>query len=152
MSMFTCKLFDGYQLNNADGYSCTSDWQDIHSSPFYSISVVFSGGTPSGTLTLEMSNDENVREKSSQFSGMGTNPNGLSFLAPVLKDFPVTGGSPQGNPLDYATISGSSQTVSSATTFVYNTETAGYRWVRLKYIATSGTCQIDAWMHRKAQK
>jgi hypothetical protein len=51
------KLVDGYALNNPDGYSETTVWTDVRNYYAYSVSVVFTGGSPEGTLVLQQSND-----------------------------------------------------------------------------------------------
>jgi len=163
MSMFTCKILDGYVLNTADGYSCQSNWIDIHSSPFFSISVAIVG-TPTGGLTLQQSNDFNSAEVERGLVGSA------AFVAPaagVANDpYPVTAGFPQGTPTDETTVtlsgqvivggagtvSGNSVTVSAAGVTSFTCANAGFRWVRLVYTETSNAVvTIDAWMHRKSQ-
>lgn len=152
MSMLTCKLLDGYALNSGDGYTVYTDWQDVHSSPFFSISVVFSGSNPDGYVSLQCSNDQ-----SSDEVPRGTL--GSLAYAPVAqgvglgtKNYPVRAGSPQGTPPDANTVSGSNTLVTTTSVVTYNTQVCGYRWVRVVWSPVVDTnTTIDVWMHRKSQ-
>ena len=163
MSMFTCKILDGYVLNTADGYSANSPWIDLHSSPFFSISVAITG-TPTGGLTLQQSNDQNSAEAPRGLVGSA------AFVAPALgvanDPYPVTAGSPYGTPTDgttvvlsgqvivggAGTVSTNSVTVSAAGVTNFTCSTFAARWVRLVYTETSNAViTLDAWMHRKSQ-
>src|ERR1700722_5264843 len=151
MSMFTCKLLDGYVLSNADGYSVNSNWIDIHSSPFYSISVAFSAGTALGTLSLQCSNDQSSDEVARGTIGSA------AYVPPGVGQagngsYPVSAGSPQGTPLDATSIPTATASSPFTSPITFTTSEASYRWVRLVYTSsTNENVTIDAWMHRKAQ-
>lgn len=54
----TFHLVDGYVLNTPDGYNFSTNWVDLLNAVELSVSVVFVGGTPGGTLQLYASNDQ----------------------------------------------------------------------------------------------
>ena len=151
--MFTCKLLDGYALNTSDGYAVYSDWQDIHSSPFYSISTVFSGSAPNGVLSYQCSNGQSSDEVPRGTYGSSvfvpfTNGQG----GPAYKNYPVSAGSPQGTPLDANTITPFTTTVTTLGVNTVATADAAYRWVRVVWTPVSDTnTTIDVWFHRKSQ-
>lgn len=78
----------------------------------YSVQAVWGGGTaPTGTFTLEASND--------------------------LTDKP-------GDVVNWDTVTGSSLAISADGTYMWNFNGAFYRWVRLKYVRTSGNGTLNA--------
>lgn len=84
----------------------------------YSIQLVFTG-SPVGTLSLQCSNDPGF-------------PTGNS---PVVQSSNVT---------NWTIITGSSQAISAAGNVVWNVENAGYTWVRVDYVATSGAGSLTS--------
>jgi hypothetical protein len=137
MSFGSMRVLDGYQLN-ASSNSFVTQWLDLHSSPFYSISVVFSSASVTGTLTLECSNDREgvftdgtVYPKSAQFTG-------------------AYGVGPLGDPIDLITVPSSSTAVAAAGPFLFNSATlAGYRWVRAKYVASGSVASTVTVTHSR---
>jgi len=136
-NFFTFKLLDGYQLSTTDGTNFVTNWVDIHSTPYFSISLVITGGTVAGTATLQQSNDR----ETTQAGVFPTSANPAS---------------PTGTPLDVAAVPAGTgqQTIvltTSGVAVVANQFNAGYRWVRLKYVATTPntTGVVDCFMHCK---
>ena len=147
--MNTCKILDGYALNNTDGYTVYSDWQDVHSSPFVSISAVFSVSAPNGTLSYQCSNDQSSDEVS---RGTYGSSQFVPFTSAGYKNYPVSAGSPQGTPLDANTLSTFTVAVTTLSTNTMASSNVSYRWIRLVWTPIADTnTTIDAWMHRKAQ-
>jgi hypothetical protein len=131
------KILDGYNLNHADGYSAASYWQDVGAFPFISISVVFGSNSVAGTLTLLSSND-GAEQKDPAYGRM----------------IPKTAKDAKSDPVDAQVIAGSSQAVSgNANPYTYVISGASFRWIKLKYVDSSGsvTTTIDAFLHAKAQ-
>lgn len=133
----TGKALDGYLLSGTDGYNIVTPWIDMHSAHFFSFTaIVTSAGTVAGTWTLQQSNDRQ--------SGNATGV------------FPNTASSPTGAPADTVAVPTGTgqQTIVLTTTAVpgvLNQYNIGYRWARLKYVATtqnqSGT--VDVFYHWK---
>ena len=136
----TFKLTDGYALNTLDGYSYISNWIDMNNFEFISFSVVFTGGSPAGTIQLQQSND-------SQFTG-GTpittkytsgewNSSGTSKLVSDIVNIPSGTGQ-------------SSATVSGAGSYALNQYLQGARWIRVSYSASSNVVtQLDIFVNAK---
>lgn len=127
------KLVDGYALNNADGYSYTTKWVDIHSAPYFDVTVVFTGGAPAGTVKLQKSNDL-------KFTG-GNWPQPLQAAnVGAVADA-----------IDCPTGNGDvSQTVAGAGVYQLNQHFAGYRWTRVVFTASSNVnTQLDIYMSWK---
>lgn len=126
------KLVDGYQLNLADGYSFTSNWADVHSAPFFDVSVVFTGGSPAGNLVLQKSNDL-------QWTG-GNRPQPLGSQSGHVSDA-VNAPPGQGT---------ASVAVSGAGVYSLNQSLIGYRWFRVVYTASSNSVTtLDAFVNWK---
>lgn len=131
------KLTDGYGLNTTDGYSYVSDWVDVRKYDAFSMSVVFTGGSPQGTLQLQQSNDR-------QFTG------GLSVL-PLLA-VPAENSSGTDKLLDdtanvpagWGSISAS---VNGAGVYVLDQRLVPFGWVRITYSASSNVdTQLDIFL------
>ena len=131
MSYFSYKLYDGYVVNVADGYSFVSPWTDIKQMTTYSISVLF-GGTPTGTLHLETSNESDV--SNGQIIGTTSNE-GVNAL----------NAQPAFNGLDANTYPGSTQAITAAGTTTYDVALPGHRWVRVVYVASGGNATCSIW-------
>lgn len=136
-NFFTFKLLDGYQLSTTDGTHLVTNWVDIHSTPYFSISLVITGGTVAGTATLQQSNDR----ETTQAAVFPTSANPSNATGTPLDMAPVPAGTGQ-------------QTIvltTSGVAGVANQFNAGYRWVRLSYTATSSntTGVADCFMHCK---
>ncbi len=132
----TAKLLDGYSLATTDGYTFVTPWLDLHSAHFLSISAKITGGTVTGTLTLEQSNDRQ--------SG---NSNGV---------YPMSASGPTGTPADkIAVLSGTGQQTialtTSGVTVGINQYNIGYRWVRLSGVLSvrNLTGLVDVFYHWK---
>lgn len=133
----TFKLLDGYALSGTDGTHFVTNWVDIHSTPYFSISLVITGGTVAGTATLQQSNDRETTQ---------------AAVFPASAN-PATS---TGTPLDVAAVpSGTGQQTIVLTTsgvaVPANQFNAGYRWVRLSYTASTPntTGVADCFMHLK---
>lgn len=126
------KLADGYAL---DGYATVyeTNWVDVASFPKFSISAVFTGGSPVGTLSLKQSND-------------------LQWTGPVVQ--PLHVGNTQ-YPNDEVTVpSGGGQatvSVSGAGAYSLNQFYAPYRWFKVNYtvIGTGSATQLDIFFTAK---
>lgn len=131
------KLVDGYALNVVDGYSFTSDWVDVRSYDSFSMSVVFTGGSPQGTLQLQQSNDR-------QFSGglsvkplIAANAENSSGATKIIEDKANV-------PTGYGTVSAS---VTNAGTYVLDQRLVPFGWVRVKYTASqNANTQLDIFL------
>jgi hypothetical protein len=127
------KLVDGYQLNSVDGYSLTTNWVDVHSATNFDVSVVFTGGSPTGTVKLQKSNDL-------QWTG-GNRPQPLSSAnVSAVSDA-----------VDAPTGSGTvSVSVSGAGVYTLNQSLVGYRWFRVVYTASgNANTQLDIFVNWK---
>jgi hypothetical protein len=113
-------LADGYALNSTDGYSWKSQWYELLDCSLYSISMVFVGGSPVGTITLNQSNDVPSP------IGIGGN-----------KPFPKSAGNLYGAPIDVSVVPSSSTAVSGAGVYTLNYQLAAYGWVQVVYTASS---------------
>lgn len=83
----------------------------------YSVQLVFTG-SPVGTFSLQCSNDPGM---------------------------PDGGQTPQARSVtNWTVITGSSQAISAAGNIVWNVENAGYNWVRVHYVVTSGTGSLTS--------
>lgn len=84
------------------------------------IQAVFTG-SPAGTLSLQISCDNVAVPSYANGSG---NPNSAN---------------PSSNVVNWATYTGSPQTVSGAGIFIWNFFNPGYRWLRCVWVPTGGT-------------
>lgn len=131
------KLVDGYALNVTDGYSFTTSWVDIRSYDVFSMSIVFTGGSPAGTAKLQQSNDR-------QFTG------GLSVL-PLLQ-VPAENSSGASKLLSDAKDVGAgfgnnSITVSGPGVYVLDQRQVPFAWVRMVYTASGNAdTQLDVFL------
>lgn len=134
------KLVDGYALDATDGYSYTTNWVDVHDAPGFSVSTVFTGGSPSGTLTLQQSNDRQWTGKGIVQPLLAVSANNSSGAVKIVSDaVNVPSGTGQ-----------ASAAVSGAGVYVLNQVLAPYHWVRLVYTASVGVAtQLDVFMHLK---
>jgi len=134
MSFSNDVLLDGYSLNNADGYSFVTPWFDVKNAFSCSFSVNFTAGSPSGTLTLEASNEPPYGVPGGLYNAT---VNGVSNVNTIKY-----GEQPHANGLDATTVSGTSTSISATGNTLFNVAYPGYRWIRAKYIATSGTSTV----------
>ncbi len=111
-----CKLADGVTLD-VDGYSYTSSWVDVSSFPFFSVTVVLTGGAPTGLIKLQQSNDL-------QWTGTGSPIRPLHVGNPQFVSDAVD--VPSGMGQNTASVSG-------AGSYALNQYRAPYRWVRVVY-------------------
>jgi hypothetical protein len=137
MSDFSGKALDGYALSSTDGYNFVTPWIDIHGANHFSVTaVITSGGTISGTFTLQQSNDRQSGNASGVFPASATSP--TTNAADTVNTPTGTGA---------VTLAMSS----SATPVTLNQSNVGYRWFRLKYLTAtinqSGT--VDVFYHWK---
>jgi len=112
MTFATTKIAD----NASMGASLNSNGVDVGSAQNISFQAVWSGGgSPVGTFTLEVSNDDVQR--------------GLT--------------NPSSNVVNWTTYSNSAIPISADGDLGYNLENIGYRWARIKYTRTSGTATLN---------
>jgi hypothetical protein len=124
------------QLNKqivTDGYmgsALTSYPINIRSFPHFSIHWWVSAGTPSGTLKLQASSED--EDRITQLSGTALCDTYVTHwvdLSSIMTDQTVTSGSPA--------------------TGIFNTATAGYKWVRLVWTPSGGTGTLQARIQAK---
>lgn len=119
-------LLDGYALT---GTTFATDWVDIASFSKFSVSATFTGNSPTGTLSLEQSNDL-------QWTGSykGPTPRHVGNTQYPNDATAVPAGTGQ------ATVS-----VSGAGAYAMNQYQVGYRWFRVVYVAIGGavTTTVD---------
>lgn len=115
------------------GFGYTTDWVDVGHYAFFSISAVFTGGTPGGELSLQQSN-------AAQWTGGSPVTTLFAKLGSAVSDAAdVPAGSGQ-----------NSVTVAAAGAYVLNQWLVGYKWVRLVYTPTSNVAtQFDVFMNVK---
>jgi hypothetical protein len=113
LSFATRKVADAVSM----GASFTTNGIDISKADIVSFQAVWSGGgTPVGTFTLEVSNDD-VQT--------------------------VSGSNEAANVTNWTTYSNSSIAISGDGDLGYNASGVGYRWARLRYVRSSGTGTIN---------
>lgn len=141
MSYHSFKLLDGYSMSTTDGYNFVSPWVDVHSSPYFSATAVFSGASiANGTLKLQQSND-----RQSQHPDI----NGLMF--------PYSAANSTSSPTDVVDVPASltgtvTQTISATGTYVFNQFLFGGRWVRFTFTKTGApntSTVVDIFFHFK---
>ncbi len=140
MNFATLKLVDGASLNVDDGYGYTSDWVDVHSSSGISVSVVFTGGAPAGTVKLQQSNDR-------QWTGSAVvplisvgadNSSGTTKVVSDIADVPTGTGAV------------SASVAAAGVVYVMNQFLAPYRWLRVVYTPSmNSNTQLDVFVNIK---
>lgn len=126
------KIADGYTL---DGYSYESDWVDVASFSKFSVTAVLVGGSPTGTFSLQESNDL-------QWTGTTNKPKplhvGNSQFANDAVLVPSGGGQ-------------STVSVSGAGAYCMNQYWAPYRWFKVIYtaIGAPSTTTLDIFFTAK---
>lgn len=106
---------DGYILSAADGYGYQTDWVDFHAYTNLSVSIIFTGGSPSGIVKLLQSND-------TQVTGPLVEPRWVANTQYVSDATDV----PAGNGVNTATVSGPG-------IYILNQHQAGFRWFSVIY-------------------
>jgi hypothetical protein len=122
-------LADGYALNTADGYSFLSAPCKVNSCTQIGVTIIFVGGTPSGTVKLQSTcepDDETVR-----------------CIAPGS---PLNAGS---GGIGWVDVANTSTSISAAGVTQINLANFGGRWVRVSYVATSGTSTLSIYLTGK---
>lgn len=109
--------------------NCTSIGLDLNQMTQASIEAVFTG-SPTGTLTIQVSADNVSPCNQGQANCVTYNPGG--------------------NVVNWVTYTGSSEPVASSGNFLYNLGFAGYRWLRLVYTASSGSGSLSATYNAKS--
>lgn len=137
------KLVDGYALSSGASNSFTTDWVDVANYPFFSFSVVFTGGSPAGTAKLQQSND---RQFTGGLSVMPLQAAGAENSAGA--DKLVEDAADVGTGYGVNTIS-----VSGAGIYVLDQRLAPFRWVRMVYTASgNANTQLDVFLTVKNDK
>jgi hypothetical protein len=147
-------LADGYVLNTADGYSWTSAWVKVLDYDKFSVSAVFVGGNPSGTILLQQSNDLEADTGAAMGGGglspIFTIPSAAASSIPRWAD-PYRGSSfandtagvPSGNGVHTTAVNGPGA-------YVLNQWLFGYSFVRVLYNASSNsTTTLSLYMNVK---
>ena len=118
------RLLDGYALNVADGYGFTTRWVDLVACVQLGVSVVFVGGAPTGTLTVQTSNDppDNVNGFVPMSAWDPTNPTVLTNPA-----------------LDGLTYPGSSTAVAAAGIYKVDCQNICERFFRVVYVSSGNS-------------
>ena len=99
------------------GASFVSNGVDISKIDLLSIQAVWTGGgSPNGSFTVEVSND----------------------------DVPLGSNNQSSNVVNWTTYPSSTITISTDGSLVYNIANLGYRWARVRYVRTSGTGTVNA--------
>lgn len=125
--------FDGYAVSTTDGYAISSNWIDLHSSPVFDITVVFTGSNPTGGLTLNKSNNL-------QWTG-GNRPQPLFQGGTGAANDTIAVGSTNGT---------NTATVNGPGVYSLDQHFVGYRWVQLVYTPTNDVVtKIDAFFSWK---
>ena len=142
MSMKTtfAVITDGY-----GGANLTSDPFAISAFPLLSVHFWISAGTPSGSLTVEVSNYEDkltdgYLSYTNQDVSLNTYITTWTTLASV-KNFPVA------NAYTATTV-----TSGSPATIALNFQDLGFKWMRLVWTSTSGTGTLQARVSGKRNK
>lgn len=137
------KLVDGLALTSGTSNSYTTSWVDVRNFPYFSMSVVFTGGSPAGTAKLQSSNDR-------QFSG------GLSVEPLVAAGAENSNGAVKiiSDAIDVPTGNGANTaTVTAAGVYLLDQRLAPFGWVRMVYTASSNVnSQLDVFLTVKNEK
>lgn len=128
------KLVDGAALNSTNGFSLTTGWVDVREIEAFSCSVVFTGGTPTGNLVMQQSNDRQFtggnQVKPLSAAGAENSVGAVKILSDAA---PV----PSGN-------GAVSVSVAAAGTFLLDQRLCPFGWFRIVYTATSNVVtQLD---------
>lgn len=130
---FKVAPFDGYSMTTVSTVPVYSNWIDLHSSPYFDMTAVFTGGSPAGTLQLQKSNNL-------QWTG-GNRPQPLQQGGVGAVDDTINVPTGNGN---------ASATVTGAGVYELDQHFAGYRWVRLVFTPSSAvTTQLDVFFSWK---
>lgn len=140
MSSFTTYLLDGYALNNTNNYSFTTQWVSVRDALTVGCSVNFISGSPSGTLSIQGSCEPPI-------GVFGATQN----VSPGVTTF---GEQPQFNGADATALTLDSAgdttvTISTSGTNLFSFALPGWRWMRVLYVATSGTSSVNILVHAK---
>jgi len=137
------KLVDGLALTSGTSNSYTTSWVDVRNFPYFSMSVVFTGGSPAGTAKLQSSNDR-------QFSG------GLSVEPLVAAGAENSAGATKiiSDAKDVGTGDGvNTISVAGAGVYVLDQRLAPFGWVRMVYTASANVnSQLDVFLTLKNDK
>lgn len=129
------KLLDGYSFTATDGYAIHTNWVDIHSAPYFDVTIVFTGGSPAGTVKLQKSDNLQNTGGNRPQPNMAGNGNSVDDTIDVPTD---------------ATAGTVSVAISGAGTYELHQRFAGYRWFRLAYTpSASGATQLDVFVNWK---
>jgi hypothetical protein len=137
------KLVDGLALTSGTSNSYTTDWVDVRSYPYFSMSVVFTGGSPQGTAKLQSSNDRlfaggnYVRPLASV---PAENSNGVVKVVSDAADVASGNGA-------------NTVSVTAAGVYLLDQRLAPFGWVRMVYTASSNVnSQLDVFLTLKSDK
>lgn len=136
------KLADGVSLNATDGYGFTSDWVDVLDASIINVSATFTGGSPTGNLFMEQSNDLQWTGKGKSrprlaVSGTDNSAGATKIVSDVA---PVSPGHGTAN----IAVSGTS------TKYLLDQYQVGYRWFRVVYTPSgNANTQLDIFFNTK---
>lgn len=137
------KVVDGYAYSSGFSNSFDTDWIDVRNYPYFSFSVVFTGGSPTGTLKLQQSNDRQFTggNKVEPLIAVGAeNSEGVIKSVSDIKDVAAGNGA-------------ASVAVNGAGVYLLDQRLAPFGWVRVDYVASSDVdTQLDIFLTVKSDK
>lgn len=139
----TSKLVDGYAYSSSISNSFSTSWVDVRNYPFFSFSIVFTGGSPTGTAIIEQSND---RQFTGGHSVLPLYAAGAENSSGAIKS--VSDASPVGSGWGANTVA-----VNGAGVYKLDQRLAPFSWVRVSYTASSDVnTQLDIFLTIKNDK
>ncbi len=144
--MSDSKLFKPSLTNGgvADGYALTvgftTNWIPVSTFSNFSANIVFTGGTPVGTISLEQCNDQQSSRLNPVQPLLVNDDNSAGAIKVVTSNALV----PAGNGLSTAFVNG-------AGTYFLNQFLISYGWLRIVYVPSSNSAtQLDIFCHARA--
>ena len=134
------KLVDGYALSTTNGSVYTTPWVDVRSYEAFSCSVVFTGGSPAGTVKLQQSNDrQNAGGNivTTLFTANRNNSSGATAIVDDSKDVAAGNGAV-------------TATVSAAGTSLLDQRLCPFGWFRVVFTSSAiASTQLDIFVTLK---
>lgn len=115
------RILDGYGLSVAEGDGFTTNWHDLLNCVELSVSVVFTGGSPAGTVSIITSNDW---------------PDNVNGLVPASAWNPTTPTVKNSPALDGSVYPGATATVAGAGIYKIAIQNMGERWFQIGFVGT----------------
>lgn len=128
------KLVDGYALGTTNGSVYTTPWTDVRSYEAFSNTVVFTGGSPAGTLSLQQSNDRQNGGGNIVTTLYSANRNNSSGAVAIVDDSVQA---PTGNGAVSVAVSGAGK-------YVLDQRLCPFGWFRIVFTSSAvASTQID---------